>query len=68
MNTDGGMTVTVESVLEPTGETIRKEFAIETITDVRNRFVLIDEDGEGRLMLTGDELHDLGTPETEAGE
>jgi hypothetical protein len=55
-----GLTVTVESVLEPTGETVRKEFDIGTFTDVKDRYVLIDEDGEGRLMVTADELAELG--------
>lgn len=55
-----GMTVTVESVLQPTGERRTKTFDIETITDVRDRFVLIDDEGEGRLMITANEVAYLG--------
>lgn len=54
----GGMTVVLEST-DSSGETARKEFPIGSFTDVRDRYVLLDEDGEGRLMLTADELRDV---------
>lgn len=48
----GGLTV---SVSHPQRGTLL-EFSIERVTDVKERFILIDDEGEGRLSLTADEL------------
>lgn len=60
--TDGG-TISIKLALEPTGETVRKEFAIGSFTDVHQDgdvyWCFLDEDGQGRFMLSTDEFREL---------
>ena len=60
---EAGMTVTLENVLEPTGETNTLDFEIASFTDLEHDgetwFVLLDEDGQGRLMLSREEFLDV---------
>lgn len=44
----------------PAGKPFRKEWTVGSFTDVQDRYILIDEDGEGRLVLTAEELADIG--------
>lgn len=55
------MKVVLEGATEGAdGERFRKVFTIESFTNAHGRWVLVDEDGEGRLMLTTDELAEIG--------
>ena len=58
INTEPGMTVVLESV-DSSGEVTRKEFPISSFTDVADRYVLLDENGAGRLMISADELREV---------
>lgn len=42
------------------GDRVRKEFNIESFTSIGGQYLLLDEDGDGRLMLTADELAEIG--------
>lgn len=54
------MKVVLEGATEgPGGRPFRKEFEIESFTDVGDNWVLIDEDGDGRLMITTEELAEI---------
>ena len=57
------MNLPIELPLEPTGETVRKEFAIGRFTDVHQDddvyWCFLDEDGQGRFMLSTDEFREL---------
>lgn len=56
------MTVTVENE-QPTGEIVRKEFDIQSLAPVRDGYVLRDDDGDGRLIVSGDEIAELARGE-----
>ena len=47
--------------IERDGETVF-ESPIRSFTDVKDRFMLIDEEGDGRLMVTGEEMASLAKP------